>query len=538
VVRQGSDRPDISERLNGSHAQSDYDALADLFLGGENGHAPSVAASQPPHSPSPESETATPVITVTTRADANRDASRGDATDSNLGMPHGPCCSRVGPIGGAATAKPACRRIDVLVLGHLPGMGGTWAAQHAHAAAQQLKSPVCLLRLSGNELVLDLIWPDDARPASFPTCTDAAAALRLAAQHAGAWLLRVQTGDEAALREWFANPAAATASDSAVDRVRLLTGADDAAIIAAYGRLKAWHAAAPHGFARLARVTIVEPDAPRAAAAESRLRKAAASFLDTELAPTERLGAMRPVRMTTLYCGPFESGARGALTLIRRISADVPQTAPATMSAEIAAEHATKDRGGSHSVADTRPDSSNTPNSGTNDAPAGPAAAASSTTGRVLAEATASRPKSAAASHVAPSASHAYNAAHAPTADQIIAMIARSAGVDTLRAAPTTCPWAPAIVLAVDAYGEAHAIAFARDEAHVSLAAVDLLTASRWCTEHASLLAMAGVTPRASDTTLHLITTAPAAARRLADTGLRVHAAVRVGENWGAVSLS
>lgn len=533
MVRQGSDRPDISERLNGSHAQSDYDALADLFLGGENGHAPAVSASQPPHSPSSNPEPAAPVITVTTRADANRDASRGDATDSNLGMPHGPCCSRVGPIGGAATAKPACRRIDVLVLGHLPGMGGTWAAQHAHAAAQQLKSPVCLLRLSGNELVLDLIWPDDARLASFPTCTDAAAAIRLAAQHAGAWLLRVQTADEAALREWFANPAAATTSDSAVDRVRLLTGADDAAIIAAYGRLKAWHAAAPHGFARLARVTIVEPDAARAAAAESRLRKAAASFLDTELAPTERLGAMRPVRMTTLYCGPFESGARGVLTLIRRISADVPQTTLASTPGDVAAERATTDGGGSHPLAVAHPDSSNTPN--TNAAPAGKAPASPSTTGRVLAEATAPRPKSGAASHVAPSA---YHAIHSPTADQIIAMIARSAGVDTLRAAPTACPWAPAIVLAVDAYGEAHAIAFARDEAHVSLAAVDLLTASRWCTEHASLLAMAGVTPRASDTTLHLITTAPAAARRLADTGLRVHAAVRVGESWGAVSLS
>lgn len=533
MVRQGSDRPDISERLNGSHAQSDYDALADLFLGGENGHAPAVAASQPPHSPSSNPETATPVITVTTRADA----SRADATDSNLGMPHGPCCSRVGPIGGAATAKPACRRIDVLVLGHLPGMGGTWAAQHAHAAAQQLKSSVCLLRLSGGELVVDLIWPDDARPASFPACTDAAAALRLAAQHAGAWLLRVQTGDEAALRDWFAIPAAAAASDSAVDRVRLLTGADDAAIIAAYGRLKAWHAAAPHGFARLARVTIVEPDAARAAAAESRLRKAAASFLDTELAPTERLGAMRPVRMTTLYCGPFESGARGALTLIRRISADVPQTTHASMPGDVAAEHAPADQHSTHPFADTRQDSSNTPNSGANDAPASNSAAASSTTttGRVLAEATASRPKPAAARHVAPSAVHAL---HSPTADQIIAMIARSAVVDTLRAAPTTCPWAPAIVLAVDAYGECHAIAFAHDEARVCVAAVDLLTASRWCTEHASLLAMAGVTPLASDTTLHLITTAPAAARRLADTGLRVHAAVRVGESWGAVSLS
>lgn len=509
-MRQGSDRPDISERLNGSHAESDYDALADLFLG-DSPATPAVVATPPRQSPSVQS-------------DANGHA--------DLGMPHGPCCSRVGPIGGAATAKPVARRVDVLVLGSLPGLGGTWATQHARATAIQLGAPACFLRLSGGQLVIDLIWPDDARPVAFPACDDAAGALRLAAQHAGAWLLRVQGPDEGVLDEWLAQPAAANSPDPMVDRVRLLTGADDPAIIAAYGRLKAWHAASPHGFARLARVTIVEPDAARAATAESRLRKAAASFLETQLAPAERLGAMRPVRLTTLYCGPFELGAREALALIRKVSAEVPQAAPApTPHVELVSPAApgpalagqASIEPGQHAAA-----SSN-----------GPARANSSPVSSPKAATNGVHPEPAPLRVATTThASHAPRPVHTPTTDQIIAMIARSAGIDTLRAAPTNCPWSPAIVLAVDQQGEAHAIAFAPDEAHVPLAAVDLLTASRWCAEHASLLAMAGITPRATDTTLHLITPVPAAARRLADTGLRVHAAVRVGESWGAVALS
>lgn len=530
-MRQGSDRPDISERLNGSHAESDYDALADLFLG-DSPATPAVVVTPPRQPPSVQS-------------DANAHA--------DLGMPHGPCCSRVGPIGGAATAKPVARRVDVLVLGSLPGLGGTWATQHARATAIQLGAPACFLRLSGGQLVIDLIWPDDARPVAFPACDDAAGALRLAAQHAGAWLLRVQGADEGVLDEWLAQPAAANSPDPMVDRVRLLTGADDPAIIAAYGRLKAWHAASPHGFARLARVTIVEPDAARAATAESRLRKAAASFLETQLAPAERLGAMRPVRLTTLYCGPFELGAREALALIRKVSAEVPQGAQtgSVAAGHIAASAHTEPAGQavpatiSQGVAQAAPGSTLAGQASIE--PGQNAAVAKNGTTHPTSSSNAAPKAATNGVHPEPAplrvattthASHAPRPVHTPTTDQIIAMIARSAGIDTLRAAPTNCPWSPAIVLAVDQQGEAHAIAFAQDEAHVPLAAVDLLTASRWCAEHASLLAMAGITPRANDTTLHLITTVPAAARRLADTGLRVHAAVRMGESWGAVALS
>lgn len=505
-MRQGTDRPDISERLNGTHAEGDYDALADLFLG-------EPPAKHPPH--------ATPAPSASTHS-----------SNDDLGTPHGPCCSRVGPIGGAATAKPSSRRVDVLVLGHLPGLGGTWASQHARAAAMHLGAPVCLLRLSDGQLVIDLVWPDDARVPAFPACTEATAAIRLAAQHAGAWLLRLQGRDEAALDEWFAGSLPATGTGPAIDRVRLLTGADDAAIVAAYRRLKAWHAASPHAFGRMARVTIVEPDGARAAAAEARLRKAAASFLETQLAPAEILGAMRPVRVSTLYCGPFDSPATEALALVRKTSAEVPQgphaptgaaapssQATASPAVSVVAKRATDPARAGDALTGTH---AVVPTNGVHPEPhAPPTPVVHSVPVQVpLRPATFGRD------------------VHTPTADQIISMIARSAGIDTLRAAATVCPWAPAIVLAVDAQGESHAIAFARDEGHVSLAAVDLLTTSRWCAEHAPLLAMAGVTPRASDTTLHLLTTAPAAARRLADTGLRVHAAVRIGESWGAVALS
>lgn len=530
MVRQGSDEPDISERLNGTHAASDYDALADLFLGDpatyEAGHKPA---------------TAHPPVVI-------------DAASVELGSAHGPCCSRVGPIGGAATTKPTARSVDVLVLGHLPGIGGAWAAQHARTAAAKVHAPACLLRLSGGHLVVELIWPDDARPPTFTACADSHAALRLAAERVGAWLLRVHGSDEALLNGWFSNPSTANSADASVDRVRLMTGADDTAIVAAYGRLKAWHAASPHGFARLARVTIVEPDATRAAAAEDRLRRAAASFLETRLAPAERLGAMRPMRTTTLYSGPFESDAGVLLSLVRAVSARVPQKPQVGMNAlgnGTNAVGAVEGRGtaigsardatanGGHATADGSPESSDGMNVG-----AAPEVrwqgSASVGTGIIP---PGNLRQSAAAFGASARISIGGSAGPSPvdvgpSVDQIIAMLARSASVDTLRAAPTACPWAPGIVLAVDHHGESHAIAFAGDASRVSPAAVDLLTASRWCAEHASLLALAGITPRARDTTLHLLTTTPAAALRLAETGLRVHAAVRVGEGWGAVALS
>lgn len=530
MVRQGSDRPDISERLNGAHAQGDYDALADLFLG----NAPAPSQSDPAVA-NPPANTAglAPEVLVTARPPQSAPI---DAT------PHGPCCSRVGPIGGAATAKPATRRIEVLVLGHLPGLGGTWAAQQARIAAQHAATPVCLLRLSADQLVVDLVSPDDARPMAFPACQDGASALRLAAHHAGAWLLRLQGTDEAALAEWWAH----SATDPAVDRIRLLTGADDAAIVAAYRQLKAWHAASlnsAHAFARLARVTIVEPDAARANAAETRLRKAAASFLETELAPAERLGAMRPVRVTTLYCGPFEATATQTLALVRSISREVPH-APGTANASVAAASPKSTSPAGHAAAT----STRTPVPEDSESDAGaaetpravplPLANGSHPIGQQV------NPQYVNGHHTGPSPSPdraavaaAPPSRHNPTIDQLIAMIARSAGIDTLRAAQTSCPWAPSIVLAVDHQGEFHAIAFAQDDAQVAHATMDLLAASRWCTEHASLLAMASVTPHATETTLHLITTAPAAARRLADTGLRVHAAVRIGNAWGAVAI-
>lgn len=521
MVRQSNDRPDITERLNGAHAESDYDALADLFLGDAPGPKTPTATSA--NNPT----TTVAAITPTAGTTIQRPPVIVDAMPDNdpVAMSHGPCCSRVGPIGGAATAKPATRRVDVLVLGHLPGIGGTWAAQQARTIATQLDTPACLLRLSGGQLVVDLIWPDDARPPVFPACADATAAARIAARHAGAWLLRVQASEETLLESWMNRPAN---SDACVDRVRLLTGADDPAIVGAYRRLKAWHASSPHGFARMARVTIVEGDAAKAAAAEARLRKAASSFLDTHLAPAERLGAMRPVRVTNLYCGPYAGDFAELLQLIRNVSAEVPQ-ASRNDSTESSADRSASNPAVPHDAPAPNAFAASPKSSIPHHRPTAESsvAAASPTNG--------TRP---ATPHAAQAISHGVATGHEPTADHIVAMIARSAGIDTLRAAATACPWAPAIVIAVDHQGEAHAIAFARDEAHVSLAAVDLLTASRWCAEHASLLAMAGITPRAGDTTLHLLTTAPAAARRLADTGLRVHAAVRVGESWGAVALS
>lgn len=522
-MRNRTDGPDISERLNGAHAASDYDALADLFLG--EAPAKPVTTNQPPHSTSQVPPPA-------------------PSSHADLGTPHGPCCSRVGPIGGAATAKPTTRRIEAVVLGHLPGLGGTWAAQHARVLAHQLADPVCLIRYAGQQLVVEMIWPDDARPQQFPACTDATAALRSAAAHAGAWIIRLQGADEAFAQEWFASVDAAGA-----DRVRLLTGADDPSIVAAYRTLKSWHASTTSPvFSQIARVTIVDPDAARAVAAEARLRKAAASFLDVELAPAERLGAMEPVRATTLYCGPCATNPAQTVALVRTLSRETPRVPHATPASD-------KPTTAPSAAPSTAPGAASPLPSPAAHEPAlvetvsaaaavRPTVARQATVGQANGQANgqASASNGSTAAHSpaqSPAAtSPAAMPASGPSADQIIAMVAQSAALDTLRATTVECPWAAAIILATDHLGEAHAIAFARTQQEIALAVVDLLTAARWCAEHTALLRMAGVSPRAADVTLHLATTLPAAARRVAETGLRVHAAVRVGHAWGAVALS
>ncbi|MFN7314656.1 MAG: hypothetical protein ACK5ZG_07500 [Phycisphaerae bacterium] len=433
------------------HARTEYDALADLFL-----------ASDAARDPKP--------VTYPSRATQGGPALRL-ADQLDMAAPSTP-----------QVDEPAAREaltVEALVLGHLPVLGAAWVTQYAKHVAEERRSAVALLRLHEGQAWIDIVMPRtaQARPQSRLGGHDEPATLEAALQHAARecshWLVRV---DEIAELELVALPH--------LSRVTLLTGADDAAVVASYRTIKnlsrsldAAHAA--DAAAPSLKLAIMGADEAKATEAETKLRKAAATFLQNELEPAAKVAKIGGSSTLAIFRGHASMDIAAMLAY-----AHAPQARPAPQTQQ-------------------QPEAQ----------PASEAPVATPQTD-------------------VPAATPAVqNAASQPAV--VAPPQAGPLPIPGLTPLAFVCPYAKHVTLAVAADNSLQLIAPAKSDAAQSLLAV-----AAWAHEHAPLLALAHPGLRCDQPTLHALADELADVRGLLDTAIIVHLVFRMGETTIAKRLN
>ncbi|MCC6284842.1 MAG: hypothetical protein IT439_06000 [Phycisphaerales bacterium] len=194
------------------------------------------------------------------------------------------------------TPEPASRlAVELLVLGHLPVRAPLWARQYAWMLAQCAPHPVALVRLAAGTLQVEVLSPgmEPDEPLA-----DAAGALRQAFAEAGCVLLRVDEPDEPRLARW-----------EGATTLTLLSGVDDAAVVAAYRAIKSLGPGEPEDGpdVRIAWMGC-EPEAARDAMAK--LERACQTFLQRPLGFAGSSARIDGAQGRVLYRGPMPAGAR------------------------------------------------------------------------------------------------------------------------------------------------------------------------------------------------------------------------------------
>lgn len=244
---------------------------------------PTTPTSPPPHTP--------------VEFDALADLFLGDEETPALRLTSEPTQARASePAPSPPRETPLDRTVDALILGHLPVLAGAWAAQHARSLAEENARPVALARFAGSSATLQVMGPRDALAETHESET-VDEACEQAVGIAPTWCMRVDAPDELDL-----------AAHPDVARITLLTGADDAAVVAAYRTLKGLCDLSPDDDAPEIAVRVMGAPLEDAAEVEDKIRRVTRAFLDRDLvflppAPQIHAGAGR-----TLYRGETEIG--------------------------------------------------------------------------------------------------------------------------------------------------------------------------------------------------------------------------------------
>ena len=354
---------------------------------------------------------------------------------------------------------PARPRIEAVVLGHLPISAAAWPGQYAHRRAEQLASPVAVVRLTTGSLAVDILGsagPDQPVGGE----RDALDFIRAVADTI---ILRVDEPSEDQL-----------AILPGLDALCLLTGADDAAIVACYRKLKHLAAAADASPLPGIHLAIMGADDHKGALAHERIARAARAFLEADLLAPVVIDRIGPTGATAVYHSPTDLSLVALASLLAQPRSPRARPAPA------------------------RPESTQRPS-----APRTPEPVA-----REALPVSPARPDT------------------RPTpADRLCSLIAGLAPIDS------RCPLAERLELASDRAGRLHLVAAALTS-QPDLASPDplgeLLLAAAWAKTNGAILAKAepALTPGAGDATLHLVTDDPCLATRLLGAPLRIHLAM------------
>lgn len=469
--------------------------------------------------------------------------------------------------GDAARASlPAV--IETLLVGNLPVRAGLWLTQYADEMAQRT-GPVGLLRLDESEAILEVVrgTGNDARITKAPTLRQA---VGLAARSVRLWLVRPPEGfDEESIIA------------SGVDRVTILSGADEAAIVNVYTRVRALVQAAeelalPVPVLGLA---IIGASPERAQEAAERIARTTQEHLGFELPLVrviERMGALGST-LHRRFVGAAMPSLDDIIAWIDQPIGEEAAFADATES-DTGREAPSRDTKGNDAESEPRSEreesthghrdvvseesrSVATPPAETTPGPESPPPHASAVARGVRRQRfdpvrlpprpqefvepkkSPVQPRPTAASAAHEQSSHGEAGVNAESlADDLQGPDpeARSltSWIEGLGATDVRCPWHEDIEIAVDPKGGLHVIA--RDESMR-----ELRTVEAWAKQHAKVIALAcrdqGVTGR-STITAHVVTDTPVKVADLHESGVKLHvvAPVQVGSltAWYAAPLS
>lgn len=484
-------------RIELGYPFEDADVLADLFLNdgptvakiGPNGLVKTAAASEPfLAEPKPQKQV--------------------------IAMPAKPTPSR--------SLQPT--EVELLLVGHLPVLGSAWVLQYAKHVAQHSGVPVGLIRLSGGEATVDLTLPPSEVPPQSGPMPSIAEAVKYVAQRTGRWIIRL---DESADR---ATAADAASSIRMADRVTVLTGADEAAVVGCYRVIKTLEPG--EGTPRL-HVAVMGSNPERAEEAAGKLSKAAEKFLKSRVTSEACSAKITPGSSVNVYRGRPNAGHADLISLLRGGPAPTESPKPIAVQTELEVDPLDHNFVDAHESEDPKVETEFSAQV-TASAPENVIRNAVQTLSQ-----TASQPLSqnGTEAHLQ-SCALSQSAIRATVQNQVqnklrppahtIAPSGQSPEsqglarhLECLEPLASKCPYAPDVELAVDSEGRLHLVARAIGDPGATLSA--LTTVRAWAEAHASLMALAHPRVRSSPAICHLLTDAPKSVRRLGDSDVRLH---------------
>ena len=210
--------------------------------------------------------------------------------------------------------EPGPGPIEGLVLGHLPVLASAWVQQYARHLSGERGGPVGLLRLRAGEAQLDLVAGRGQPPRPFDTLEQA---IQEAAREAVAWVLRVDQTTEPRLPEL-----------KGLGSVTLLTGADEAAVVAAYTALKNLVKPSNDDEGPELRVAIMGAGPEKAAEASAKLERAAAVFIGRPVRIAQCIARIGGKASTVLFRGPWAGTVDQAIAMMGTARSRAPRSEP------------------------------------------------------------------------------------------------------------------------------------------------------------------------------------------------------------------
>lgn len=390
---------------------------------------------------------------------------------------------------GSGAVKRAA--VDVTLVGNLPVMGSLWLSQLAEVVARRA-GETALVRFDLDQPTIELFHAADKRRATTPVSAHELSGLATGIHH---WIIRAPLG-----------ASYADILKSAPDRLAILTGADEAAVVAAYRMIKdVVEACGASGEVPPLGLVIVGAEPTRVREVSEKLSRTASSFIGVQaplLESIQRMDAVdaagpRPLAGDVTLDSVIQI-ARSARIESRPCVEVTTPSAPAPLR-DMPPETTRRRAPGSarYSPAEAayeRPADASPPAAGFRMPP---------------------KPVLLAAAAPAPASDSSAAAAPAPTSGRSAPDLCAS--LDGVTRIAVRCPSTPNVELAVDSGGQLHLLAWEPDLA-------SLLRAQIWSAQHRELLAMAVPQLRdAASPVMHLFSESPAALAAHIGSPFRLH---------------
>lgn len=277
----------------------EYDALADLFLG------------ESELAPEPFSQTGTDAAEPLAAAPATAPVRFRSPDDVQIPSPPVEFMPRIGGVEPTPKLMPC---IEAVLLGHLPVRASLWVRQYACSTARRRDEIVALIRAAAGSTSVDLI--SGSKTIESAVCGSLQEALTQVNTVADRVILRVDETTEPELLDRVE-----------IDEITILTGADEAAIVASYRLIKTltgvWDTEemidTPH-----LRLAVMGATGQQVADASTKLSRAVDAFLDRPIEIIDAAGRIDATGTTNIFRDTVAHQAMGILDQLLEIGNGTP----------------------------------------------------------------------------------------------------------------------------------------------------------------------------------------------------------------------